>query len=246
MSAAKRSIATTNPAALALPVLSPEGLVNRLLYRDGLMLVVDKPAGIPVHRGPKGGPNLEDLFDALRFGLPKAPALAHRLDRDTSGCLVLGRHAKALRKLGALFASGRVSKTYWAITRGGPPDDHGIIDAPLAKRSEIRGWWMKVDEGGQKSVTHYKVLARGNTTTWLELKPETGRTHQIRVHLAHIGCPILGDPIYGVPEDKVDLGGPPKLMLHARAVVIPLYANRDPIEIIAEPPAAFSTAASNV
>src|SRR5512135_873198 len=93
-------------------------LVERVLYRDGLMLVIDKPAGIPVHAGPRGGPNLEAGFDALRFGLPRAPALAHRLDRDTSGCLVLGRHPKALRRLGALFAEGSVEKVYWAIVAG--------------------------------------------------------------------------------------------------------------------------------
>jgi RluA family pseudouridine synthase len=231
MSAARRSIATTS--------LSVEGLVNRLLFRDGLMLVVDKPAGIPVHKGPKGGPNLEDLFQGLRFGLPKAPALAHRLDRDTSGCLVLGRHAKALRKLGALFADGRIKKTYWAITHGGPPEDAGVIDAPLAKRSEVRGWWMKVDEAGQRSVTHYRVIQRSAGMSFVELKPETGRTHQIRVHLAHLGCPIIGDPIYGLPQDKVDLGGPPKLMLHARGVSIPLYPNREPIVVQADPPLAM-------
>ena len=82
-------------------------MVARLLYRDGLMLVIDKPAGLAVHKGPKGGESLEDHFDALRFGLPRAPALAHRLDRDTSGCLVLGRHRKALAELGRLFKSGR-------------------------------------------------------------------------------------------------------------------------------------------
>src|SRR5262245_46064897 len=94
--------------------ITPEEMVARLLYRDGLMLVIDKPAGIAVHRGPKGGESLEDHFGALRFGLPRAPALAHRLDRETSGCLVLGRHRKALATLGRLFKSGAVGKTYWA------------------------------------------------------------------------------------------------------------------------------------
>src|SRR3954469_24302541 len=93
-------------------------LADRMLYRDGLMLVVDKPAGIPVHAGPGGGPNLEQHLDALRFGLPRVPSLAHRLDRDTSGCLVLGRHRKALAKLGRLFMAGRVEKTYWAVVAG--------------------------------------------------------------------------------------------------------------------------------
>ena len=95
------------------------------------MLVIDKPAGVAVHRGPKGGASLEDDFDALRFGLPRKPALAHRLDRDTAGCLVLGRHHKALEKLGLLFKQGKISKTYWAIVVGGPSATNGLIDKPL-------------------------------------------------------------------------------------------------------------------
>src|SRR5581483_5497331 len=99
--------------------MTPEEMVSRLLYRDGLMLVIDKPAGIAVHQGPKGGDNLERHFDALRFGLPRPPRLAHRLDRDTSGCLVLGRHRKALERLAALFKQGRVEKVYWAVVCDG-------------------------------------------------------------------------------------------------------------------------------
>ena len=96
-------------------------MVARLLYRDGLMLVIDKPAGVAVHRGPKGGDSLEDYFDALRFGLPRAPALAHRLDRDTSGCLVLGRHRKALAQLGRLFKDGRSARPTGRWSKAGPP-----------------------------------------------------------------------------------------------------------------------------
>src|ERR1700688_2201574 len=99
--------------------MTPEEMVARLIYRDALMLVLDKPAGMAVHRGPKGGESLEDHFDALRFGLPRAPALAHRLDRGTSGCLVLGRHRKGLEKLGLLFEQGKVAQTYWAGVAGG-------------------------------------------------------------------------------------------------------------------------------
>src|SRR5262245_48927150 len=102
-----------NPAAAGL---TAEEILARVLYRDGLVIVVDKPAGIPVHAGFGGGPNLEQSFVHLTFGLPKPPSLAHRLDRDTSGCLVLGRHTKALRELGAMFEDGRVRKTYWAVT----------------------------------------------------------------------------------------------------------------------------------
>ncbi len=135
-------------------------MVARLLYRDGLMLVIDKPAGIAVHRGPKGGESLEDHFGALRFGLPRAPALAHRLDRDTSGCLVLGRHRKALATLGKLFKTGAVGKTYWAVVEGGPAEDEGRIDLPLGRRDESRGWWMKPDPDGQPAVTTWKVMGR--------------------------------------------------------------------------------------
>ena len=123
-------------------------MLGRLLYRDGLMLVIDKPAGIAVHRGPKGGESLEDYFDALRFGLPRNPALAHRLDKDTSGCLALGRHRKALALLGKLFKQGKIGKTYWAVVEGGPEGEAGRIDIPLGKLDETRGWWMKPDPHG--------------------------------------------------------------------------------------------------
>jgi tRNA pseudouridine32 synthase/23S rRNA pseudouridine746 synthase len=214
--------------------MTPDGLQRRLLYRDGLMLIIDKPAGLPVHKGPKGGPSVEELAEALRFGLPERPELAHRLDKDTSGCLVLGRHRKALRRLGRLFAEGRIAKTYWAIVQGAPPADEGRIELPLGKRSKIRGWWMKVDPEGLPSITDYRVLGRAGDRTFLELRPLTGRTHQLRVHLAALGCPILGDAIYGragAPEDAVPLH------LHARAIGVPLYPNREAIGAIAPPPA---------
>ena len=204
-------------------------LLSRLLYRDGLMLVLDKPAGIPVHPGPGGGPNLEDGFDALRFGLPQPPGLAHRLDRDTSGCLVLGRHRKALARLGRLFANGAVEKIYWAVTRGVPDADRGRVDAPLAKLTPGKGWKMVVDPAGQKAVTDWRILGRGDGTAWIECRPRTGRTHQIRVHLASLGCPVLGDPVYG--------DGAGQLHLHARAVTLPLYPNRDPVHVEAPVPA---------
>ena len=104
-------------------------MLARLLYRDGLMLVIDKPAGFAVHRGPKGGESLEDHFDVLRFGLPRRPALAHRLDRDTSGCLMLGRHHKALAQLGKLFKNGAIGKTYWAVVEGSPAYRVAVRDA---------------------------------------------------------------------------------------------------------------------
>src|SRR5207237_3837321 len=118
-----------------------EEIQARVLHRDGLMLVIDKPAGLPVHRGPKGGANLEDYFDGLRFGLPRPPVLAHRLDKDTSGCLVLGRHRKATANLNDLFRHGKVGKTYWALVEGGPAEDEGHIDMPLGRLDDKIGWW---------------------------------------------------------------------------------------------------------
>jgi tRNA pseudouridine32 synthase/23S rRNA pseudouridine746 synthase len=216
--------------------MTPQEMVARLLYRDGLMLVIDKPAGFAVHRGPKGGESLEDHFDALRFGLPRSPALAHRLDRDTSGCLVLGRHRKALAELGRLFKGGRIGKTYWAVVEGGPEADNGRIELPLGRRDATRGWWMKPDPDGQPAVTTWKVLGRAQHSvqqlTWLALEPLTGRTHQLRVHCATMGWPIVGDTIYG----NAPRSGGPELHLHAREVIVPLYKKRDPIRVTAPVP----------
>lgn len=205
-------------------------LVDHVLYRDGLVLVIDKPAGIPVHAGPSGGPHLEHWFPLLRFGLPRPPALAHRLDRDTSGVLVLGRHPKALRRLGRLFAEGSVEKIYWAIVAGVPAEAAGRIEAPLAKQPRgVVGWRMVVDPAGQAAVTDYRVLGTGNGRAWLELRPRTGRTHQIRVHCAQLGTPVVGDPAYGGP-------GGEKLQLHARSISLPLYPGKPPIAVTAPVP----------
>jgi tRNA pseudouridine32 synthase/23S rRNA pseudouridine746 synthase len=274
-----------------VPELTADEIQARVLHRDGLMLVIDKPAGLPVHRGPKGGANLESSFDALRFGLPRPPVLAHRLDRDTSGCLVLGRHRKATASLGLLFKHGRISKTYWAVVEGGPLEDEGIIDMPIGRLNAERGWWQKPDPEGQKAITRWKVLgrsffspppcgegsgpgashgdspgvdppprppdqvrgglspARGEGAanadasltkqsgasmqmTWLALEPVTGRTHQLRVHAAAMGWPIVGDNIYG----NGPRFGEPRLHLHAREIVIPISRNKEPVRVVAPAP----------
>jgi tRNA pseudouridine32 synthase/23S rRNA pseudouridine746 synthase len=213
--------------------MTPEAILGRVLHRDGLMLVLDKPAGLPVHRGPKGGGSLEDWFDHLRYGLPRAPALAHRLDKDTSGCLVLGRHRKALAHLGLLFKHGKVGKTYWAVVEGGPDKEEGVINLALARLDESRGWWMKPDPKGLPSVTTWKVLGRSGSMTWLALTPVTGRTHQLRVHCAAMGWPILGDNIYGTAPR---FGGP-VMHLHAREITVPLSKNKAPVRVVAPVPA---------
>lgn len=215
-------------------MITAEELQARVLHRDGLMLIIDKPAGIAVHAGGKGDHHLMALLDALRFGLPRAPELAHRLDRDTSGCLVLGRHRKALAQLGELFASGKVEKTYWAVVVGHPPGEAGTIDKPLKKLERRHGWRMVVDPHGQPSVTDWRVLGRTERLTWVEAKPRTGRTHQIRVHLAAIGCPIVGDATYG--RGTADLVAP-DLHLHARSVAVPLSPRKPPVVATAPAPA---------
>jgi tRNA pseudouridine32 synthase/23S rRNA pseudouridine746 synthase len=214
------------------PQLTPEEIQARVLHRDGLMLVIDKPAGIPVHRGPKGGANLEASFDALRFGLPRPPVLAHRLDRDTSGCLVLGRHRKATASLGLLFKHSKISKTYWAVVEGTPAAPEGDIDLPLGRLNEERGWWQKVDPQGLPSRTTWKVMGQSDGLSWLALEPITGRTHQLRVHCAAMGWPIVGDNIYG----NGPRFGEPSLHLHAREIVIPLSKNKPPVHVTASVP----------
>ena len=213
--------------------MNAEEIVSRLLYRDALMLVIDKPAGLAVHPGPKGGETLFHHLDALRFGLPRRPEAAHRLDKDTSGCLVLGRHPKALARLNELFRKNEVDKVYWAVVEGGPEVDDGEIDLALAPKSPDRGWWMKVDPKGQPSLTQWRVLGRSQGLALLELRPITGRTHQLRVHCAAMNFPILGDPIYGTAPR---FNGP-GLHLHARSVTVPLYPKKPPITVEAPVPA---------
>jgi tRNA pseudouridine32 synthase / 23S rRNA pseudouridine746 synthase len=275
--------------------LTADEILARVLHRDGLMLVIDKPAGLPVHRGPKGGANLESSFDALRFGLPRPPVLAHRLDKDTSGCLVLGRHRKATASLGLLFKHGKISKTYWAVVEGGPLENEGTIELPLGRLNAERGWWQKPDPEGQVAITKWKVLgrsffpppprgegdrpssaavssenaeaklrlrvgvishasagvnpppqpfpargegaqsARGESKTrytWLAMEPVTGRTHQLRVHAAASGWPIVGDNIYG----NGPRFGEPRLHLHSREIGIPISKNKEPVRVTAPAP----------
>jgi RluA family pseudouridine synthase len=210
------------PAPRQVP---PADIAARIILLRDEVLVLDKPAGLPVHRGPRGGASLEDWLEPLRMGRRHAPQPAHRLDTDTAGCLVLGRTKPALAALGRIFAEGRAEKTYWAVVRGGPPDDEGVIDAPLRKTSSAaRGWRMETHAAGQPAVTRWRVLGRGAGITWLELNPRTGRTHQLRVHCAATGFPILGDPVYGAKEG----GG---LQLLARAIALPL----DPPLVAAAP-----------
>ncbi|HEX2528393.1 MAG TPA: RNA pseudouridine synthase [Geminicoccus sp.] len=202
------------PVAGEMPAAAA-ALIKRVLFRDDAMLVLDKPAGLPVHAGPKGGATLDALLPWLAFGKGRPPGLAHRLDRDTSGCLVLGRTKPALARLGELFAKGAVGKTYMALVQDAPGLADGRIDLPLIKRSAARGWWMEPSEQGQAAVTDIRVIARGEKVALVEARPRTGRTHQIRVHLKALGAPLLGDAIYGSDRSAS------RLMLHARSIEIP-------------------------
>jgi tRNA pseudouridine32 synthase/23S rRNA pseudouridine746 synthase len=194
------------------------------LFQDQRFVVLDKPAGLPVHPGPSGGRSVEDWFPALsrrRDG----PWLVHRLDADTAGCLVVAFRKAALLAAQALFAAGKVRKTYWAVVRGELARDGGTVVAPLRRVSDRSGWRMVADPAGQAAVTDWEVLGRGDGLTWLALQPRTGRTHQIRVHCASLGHPILGDAQYG------STGG--GLHLLARAIHLPLDP---PVDAVAEPP----------
>ena len=183
------------------------------LFEDQRFVVLDKPAGLAVHGGPRGGASVEDWFPALsrrRDG----PWLVHRLDADTAGCLVIALRRAALHAAQAAFAGGLAEKVYWAVVRGGPVGESGVVEAPLLKQSSRAGWRMVVDEAGQAARTGWVVRGRGEGMAWLELRPATGRTHQVRVHCAVLGCPLVGDPVYG--------DGQARLHLLARSIALPL------------------------
>ena len=196
----------------------PDWLAAAILYESPAAYVLNKPAGLPVHPGPRGGPSLEDWLPVLQNGRRHLPRPVHRLDTDTSGCLVLGRTRPAIAALAQAFEKHLARKTYWAVLVGEVAGDAGTIDAPLLKRSTARdGWHMAVDAKGQPAITDWRVLGRapmGNGgLSWVEFHPRTGRTHQIRAHAAHLGHPILGDARYG--------GGAGPLHLLARAIALP-------------------------
>jgi tRNA pseudouridine32 synthase/23S rRNA pseudouridine746 synthase len=194
-------------------VIAPE-----ILFQDNRFIVINKPAGLPVHATRAGGlrgtgGNVEDFFPYFARG-KSGPWLAHRLDRDTAGCLVIALKKSALIAAQTLFANGGVEKTYWAMVAGTPSRSAGEIDLPLAKVTRGRDWKMADAAGGQPAFTSWRLRGAAAGFSWLELHPKTGRTHQIRVHCAAIGHPIIGDPVYGSG------GGP--LCLLARAIQLPL------------------------
>ena len=206
-----------------------------VLFIDGEAIVLDKPAGLAVHPGTRTPASLEDYLGALRFGFRREPLPVHRLDRDTSGCLLLARNPKAHKRFQRAFEEKKVGKTYLAILDGVPEAEAGTVDLPLGKTSTAEaGWRMVPEPGGKAAVTHWRVVAVRDGRAAILFTPETGRTHQIRVHAAQgIGIPIAGDPVYGAGK------GP--MLLHA----LSLRVERDgkpAIEATAPLPPSFAHA----
>jgi 23S rRNA pseudouridine955/2504/2580 synthase len=200
-------------------------LRDAVLYKDADVLVINKPAGLAVQGGTGLDKNLDAMLDSLRFDAAERPRLVHRLDRDTSGVLVLARSGKAARELAEAFRDKSAQKIYWAVVVGVPSPERGTIDAPLSKHAD-HGFGERVgidEEEGRNAVTRYALVERaGNRAAWLALMPETGRTHQLRAHCVILGTPILGDGKYGGPEAQLTRENlPRKLHLHARAIRIP-------------------------
>lgn len=211
-------------------------LQDRILFEDGEALVLDKPAGLAVHAGPSTRQSLEDFLSDLRFGFHRAPTAVHRLDRDTSGCLLLARNPKAHKRFAAEFEAGRVAKTYVAVLEGVPAERQGRVELNLAKvSSREAGWRMVPDPKGQAAVTLWEVIAATGGRALVRFMPETGRTHQLRVHAASgIGVPIAGDPVYGRTQR---LG----MLLHARSLRLERGA-KPPIAGVAPLPPTFAAA----
>jgi tRNA pseudouridine32 synthase/23S rRNA pseudouridine746 synthase len=207
-------------------------LSDRIIFIDAEAMVIDKPAGLPVDRPRAGGPSVESRIDELKAGFKRPPVAMHRLDQDTSGCLLLARNPKAVKRIQASFEAGEVRKSYLAVVAGELAEEEGLIDLPLAKVSTARdGWRMTVDEGGKPSRTSWRRIASAAGQTLVELRPQTGRTHQLRIHAARgLEAPIVGDPVYGGASarggEMVEPGA--GMLLHAWRIAVP----RDPREEI--------------
>ncbi|WP_439569291.1 RluA family pseudouridine synthase [Sphingopyxis sp.] len=191
-------------------------LSDRVLFLDGEALVIDKPASLPVDAPRDGSLSLENHLDLLKFGFKRWPLPVHRLDRDTSGCLLLARNPKAHGRFTRAFEDREVDKQYLAIVDGVPEADSGTINLPLSKVSTAEeGWRMVGDPKGKPSISHWEKLAVVDGRSLLRFRPETGRTHQLRVHaLEGLGFPLVGDPVYGRGGTKT------RTLLHAERLVV--------------------------
>ena len=205
-----------------------------ILYEDGEALVIDKPAGLPIERPRAGGRSLENHLEELKLGFQRAPVPVHRIDTDTSGCLLLARNPKALKRFNAAFEARQVEKVYLGIVAGPVEGEEGTIALSLSKISSAeKGWRMIAAKKGKPAVTHWRKLATRDGLTLVEFRPETGRTHQIRIHaLAGLGHALIGDPVYG------SAGGAPRTMLHARALTV-AREGKTPVAAVAPLPDDF-------
>ena len=216
-----------------------EFMQSLVIHKDDDVIVLNKPSGIAVQGGSGQARHIDGMLDALRFEKEEKPRLVHRLDKDTSGILLLGRSANAAAKLAEAFASREAKKVYWALVYGKPKLLSGKIDAPLAKMSgEKGGEQMRVDfENGQKAQTLYHVIdSLAKKVSWLEMMPLSGRTHQLRVHCLTLNTPIVGDGKYmDKTRENMGLQDEHKLHLHARAIKIP-HPRKGTLEIFAKIP----------
>ena len=193
-----------------------------VIYEDEHAFVLNKPPGLATQGGTKTTNHLDRLLDGLADGASSRPKLVHRLDKDTSGALLVARSARAAAFFSKSFSGRTARKTYWALIIGVPSEGDGLIDAPLAKQPGTGGEKMHIDEeDGQPAKTRWRAIDRaGNRAAWVELQPLTGRTHQLRAHMAALGFPIVGDGKYGGAESFLTGGVSRKLHLHARRLKI--------------------------
>ncbi len=206
-----------------------------ILFEDGEALIIDKPGGLPIERPRAGGVCLEDRAHELRLGFQLSPVPVHRLDTDTSGCLLLARNPGALKRFSAAFEARAVEKVYLGVLAGVLDGDEGTIELALSKISSAeKGWRMIPARKGKPSLTYWRKLDERDGLTLVEFRPETGRTHQIRVHAASgLGVPLLGDPVYGAARKGM------RTMLHARSLSI-ARDTKPPVAATAPLPADFA------
>ena len=237
-------VATSAKTARPRPVLTEDQITFAealVIHRDAQALVINKPPGLATQGGTKTHEHVDGLLDALMFERDDRPKLVHRLDKDTSGVLLLARTSRAAAHFAKAFSSRTARKIYWAIVLDVPSVSEGFIDLPLAKQPGSGGEKMHVDkEEGMPARTRYRVIERaGNRAAWVELQPFTGRTHQLRVHMAAIGHPIIGDGKYGGKDAFLSGSISRKMHLHARRLRID-HPDGSPLDVKADLPAHFA------